>query len=76
MWRATDQLGFLEYSFIETVASMHPYYVIRAIGGALFLIGALIMAYNLAMTVMVGEREEPAARRPAPDTTPVPAPAE
>ena len=47
MWRAYTSLGFLEYSFVETVAAMHPFYVIRALGGALFLIGALIMAYNL-----------------------------
>ncbi|MBL6432646.1 MAG: cytochrome-c oxidase, cbb3-type subunit I, partial [Alphaproteobacteria bacterium] len=33
MWRAYNQLGFLEYSFIETVEAMHPFYVIRAIGG-------------------------------------------
>ncbi|WP_442865057.1 cytochrome-c oxidase, cbb3-type subunit I [Bosea sp. NBC_00550] len=51
MWRAYTALGFLEYSFIETVAAMHPFYVIRAMGGALFLIGALIMAFNLWMTV-------------------------
>jgi cytochrome c oxidase cbb3-type subunit 1 len=51
MWRAYTSLGFLEYSFIETVAAMKPYYVIRAMGGALFLIGALIMAFNLWMTV-------------------------
>src|SRR5581483_342861 len=30
MWRAYDSLGFLEYSFVETVAAMHPFYVIRA----------------------------------------------
>ena len=54
MWRAYTSLGFLEYSFIETVAAMHPYYVIRALGGALFLIGALIMAFNLWMTVRKG----------------------
>ena len=33
MWRAYDKLGFLQYSFIETVEAMHPYYTIRAIGG-------------------------------------------
>ena len=37
---------------------MHPFYVIRAAGGALFLLGALIMAYNLWMTVRVGEAED------------------
>jgi hypothetical protein len=57
MWRAYTSLGFLEYSFIETVEAMHPFYIIRALGGALFLIGALIMAYNLWMTVRVGEAE-------------------
>jgi cytochrome c oxidase cbb3-type subunit I len=51
MWRAYDSLGFLQYSFIETVEAMHPYYVIRAIGGILFLIGALIMAYNVWRTI-------------------------
>jgi cytochrome c oxidase cbb3-type subunit 1 len=50
MWRAYDGLGFLQYSFAETVDAMHPYYVIRATGGLLFLIGSLIMAYNLWMT--------------------------
>jgi hypothetical protein len=30
MWRAYTSLGFLEYSFVETVEAMHPYYVIRA----------------------------------------------
>ncbi|HEU0069766.1 MAG TPA: cytochrome-c oxidase, cbb3-type subunit I [Alphaproteobacteria bacterium] len=51
MWRAFDTLGFLQYSFAETVAAMHPFYVIRAGGGALFLAGALIMIYNLWRTV-------------------------
>ncbi|CDO59021.1 Cytochrome c oxidase subunit CcoN [Candidatus Phaeomarinobacter ectocarpi] len=50
MWRAYDELGFLEYSFVETVEAMHPFYVIRALGGALFVVGSLIMAYNLYKT--------------------------
>jgi cytochrome c oxidase cbb3-type subunit I len=51
MWRAYDKLGFLQYSFVETVEAMHPFYLVRATGGALFLIGALIMIYNLARTI-------------------------
>jgi cytochrome c oxidase cbb3-type subunit 1 len=54
MWRSYDELGFLQYSFIETVAAMHPFYIIRMMGGLLFLLGALIMVYNLRMTVKVG----------------------
>jgi cytochrome c oxidase cbb3-type subunit 1 len=67
MWRAYTSLGFLEYSFIETVEAMHPFYVIRAAGGGLFLIGSLIMAYNLWMTVRAGEVEvsSPIALQPA-----------
>ncbi|NJM55146.1 MAG: cytochrome-c oxidase, cbb3-type subunit I [Verrucomicrobiae bacterium] len=51
MWRAYDNLGFLQYSFIETVEAMKPYYVIRAFGGFLFLLGSLIMAYNIWRTI-------------------------
>jgi cytochrome c oxidase cbb3-type subunit 1 len=51
MWRAYDRLGFLQYSFAETVAAMHPYYLIRALGGALFLIGALLFVYNVWRTI-------------------------
>ncbi len=67
MWRSYTSLGFLEYSFIESVEAMHPFYIIRAAGGALFLIGALIMVYNLWMTVRVGEAEvqAPLALQPA-----------
>jgi len=55
MWRAYTSLGFLEYSFVETVEAMHPFYVIRAIGGLLFLSGALLMVYNLWKTVNSAE---------------------
>jgi cytochrome c oxidase cbb3-type subunit 1 len=51
MWRAYDSMGFLEYSFVETVEAMHPYYIIRAIGGALYLSGMLIMCYNCWKTI-------------------------
>jgi cytochrome c oxidase cbb3-type subunit 1 len=58
MWRAYDSLGFLQYSFVETVAAMHPYYVVRGFGGVLFLIGSLIMTYNLIRTIRGDVRDE------------------
>jgi cytochrome c oxidase cbb3-type subunit 1 len=64
MWRAYDTLGFLEYSFVETVEAMHPFYLIRALGGVLFLLGALIMAYNLRRTVRGDVRVESGAAQP------------
>ncbi|WP_331283242.1 cytochrome-c oxidase, cbb3-type subunit I [Futiania mangrovi] len=58
MWRAYDALGFLQYSFVETVEAMHPFYVIRAIGGLMFVAGSLIMAYNLWRTARGDLAEE------------------
>ncbi len=58
MWRAYDTLGFLQYSFIETVEAMHPYYVIRALGGLLFVVGSLIMVYNIYKTIKGDVAEE------------------
>ncbi|MBT5047328.1 MAG: cytochrome-c oxidase, cbb3-type subunit I [Rhodospirillaceae bacterium] len=65
MWRAYDQLGFLEYSFVESVEAMHPFYLIRATGGVLFLLGSLIMAYNLWRTARGDTRVEAGSVQPA-----------
>ena len=51
MWRAYNKFGFLEYNFSETVDALFPFYVIRAIGGLLYLTGALLMAYNVWRTI-------------------------
>lgn len=51
MWRAFDDYGNLQYSFAESVAAMHPYYAMRALGGAFFLTGMLVMGYNMTMTI-------------------------
>jgi cytochrome c oxidase cbb3-type subunit 1 len=69
MWRAYNDFGVLDYEFINTVESMHPFYIIRATGGALFVLGALIMVYNLWMTVAAQPEE-------ATDATAQPSPAE
>jgi len=51
MWRAYTDQGFLQYSFVETTDAMHPMYVIRALGGAMFVTGMLIMIFNIAKTL-------------------------
>jgi len=66
MWRSYTSLGFLEYSFVETVQAMHPFYVVRALGGLLFLTGALLMAWNLWKTVNSAVSAAPAGFRLAP----------
>jgi cytochrome c oxidase cbb3-type subunit 1 len=57
MWRAFDDYGNLQYSFAESVAAMHPFYVMRAVGGAFFLTGMVVMCYNMAMTIRKGNTE-------------------
>ncbi len=52
MWRAVNPDGMLTYSFIESVQAMHPFYVVRFLGGVLFLTGMLIMAFNVFKTVL------------------------
>jgi cytochrome c oxidase cbb3-type subunit 1 len=51
MWRAVNPDGTLVYSFVESVKATYPFYVIRLAGGALYLTGMLIMAWNVVMTV-------------------------
>ncbi|MCL4768435.1 MAG: cytochrome-c oxidase, cbb3-type subunit I [Hyphomicrobiaceae bacterium] len=74
MWRAYDSLGFLQYSFVESVEAMKPFYMIRALGGLLFVIGGLIMAYNVWRTVR-GDEPVDAMEQPriaaAPELRPV-----
>ena len=65
MWRTYDHLGFLQYSFVETVERMHIYYVARALGGVAFLAGGLVMAYNLWRTMRGDLREEAETAAPA-----------
>ena len=73
MAREYGEDGYLVYAFAEIVAAMKPYYAIRVVGGLLYLSGALIMVFNVWMTIIGRLREEapmsspkfnPAADRP------------
>ena len=68
MWRAYNEFGFLEYSFVETVEAKHVSYIIRSLGGLLYVLGSLIMVYNVIRTIR-GDVEltkaEKAARKAA-----------
>jgi cytochrome c oxidase cbb3-type subunit 1 len=52
MWRAVNDDGTLTYSFVESVKATFPYYVVRMVGGLLYLAGMLMMAYNTFKTVV------------------------
>ena len=58
MWREYGADGYLVYSFAEVVSAMFPMYVIRATGGLLYLSGAILMAFNIWMTIAGRLREE------------------
>jgi cytochrome c oxidase cbb3-type subunit 1 len=53
MWRTYTESGTLAYSFVDSLIEMRPYYIARAIGGLLFLVGACIGAYNIWMTITI-----------------------
>jgi cytochrome c oxidase cbb3-type subunit 1 len=72
MWREVDDQGFLVNSFADTVSAKFPMYVVRGLGGVLFLSGALIMVWNMWMTI----RGAKPADAPLPNATPTAVPAE
>jgi cytochrome c oxidase cbb3-type subunit I/II len=54
MWKQFTEEGTLAFQFLETVTHILPLYILRSIGGLLYLIGMFIMIYNLAKTVKAG----------------------
>ena len=52
MWRAFNDEGYLKYpEFIETVVRLVPFYWVRLFGGSLYLIGMLMLVFNMAKTI-------------------------
>ena len=66
MWRAVNADGTLTYSFIESVERTYPFYYVRLLGGAMFLTGMLLMAYNVWKTVGAGRTADADDAIPAP----------
>ncbi|GAA5315597.1 MAG: cytochrome-c oxidase, cbb3-type subunit I [Candidatus Pelagadaptatus aseana] len=62
MWRAFNADGTLTYSFVESVEASYPGYFVRILGGAFFLIGMLLMAYNTYRTLTSDEDEVASAQ--------------
>jgi len=55
MWKEFTEDGFLRYNFLETVLRLVPMYQLRAIGGALYVTGIVIMLFNLYKTAKIGQ---------------------
>lgn len=68
MWKDFTPEGQLKWQFMDTVTKMMPFYIARALGGTLYLVGAIVMTYNLIKTIKVGtfleveEAEAPALK--------------
>lgn len=56
MWKEFNPDGFLTYqNFLETTTKILPMYMMRAVGGGLYLVGVFIMVYNLLKTAAAGK---------------------
>ena len=58
MWRAVSPDGTLTYTFVEGVKATYPFYVIRLLGGLLYLAGMLIMTWNVWKTIASGRAQD------------------
>ncbi|MEE9494569.1 MAG: cytochrome-c oxidase, cbb3-type subunit I [Gammaproteobacteria bacterium] len=58
MLRSFDEFGNLAYTFVETVVFLHKPYVVRAVGGAFFVAGMILMTFNIAMTIRQSKVEK------------------
>ena len=66
MWRAEQPGGGLEYpNFIETLVKLEPMYWTRLVGGSLYVIGLIMMTWNLIMTARLGTATETTVEVPA-----------
>jgi len=54
MWKDFTPEGQLKWQFMDTVTKMMPFYIARALGGTLYLVGAVVMTYNLIKTIKIG----------------------
>ena len=58
MWRAVEADGTLTYTFIESLKATYPYYGVRLLGGAIFLSGMFVMAWNVWKTIVTPLTDE------------------
>lgn len=67
MWKEFRPDGMLMYgNFLDTVTAIMPMYVMRAIGGTLYVAGALVLVYNIYKTIKAGQTiEDEYAEAPA-----------
>ncbi len=65
-WKEFTPEGQLKYQFLETVTQMRPFYLMRGVGGTLYLLGVFMMLYNLVKTIKSGKMVNDEAAEAAP----------
>jgi cytochrome c oxidase cbb3-type subunit 1 len=66
MWRAVNDQGLLANpAFMDIVNRLDPFYWMRLLGGVLYLVGALMMTWNIMRTISGSRETRTAAPEPA-----------
>lgn len=60
MWRAVNADGTLTYAFIDSVSASYAGYTVRLLGGILYVIGMLVMGYNVYRTLRLAQTDSTA----------------
>lgn len=55
MWKSVNTDGTLLYTFMESLVGNYPYWQLRTISGAIFIVGMLVFVFNFVMTVVKGK---------------------
>ncbi len=72
MWRATNPDGTLMYpGFVETLLAIRPMYIVRFLGGTLYLVGFVLMIWNLLKTMAGKQAVVASTEVVVPDAVPV-----
>ncbi|WP_028357899.1 cytochrome-c oxidase, cbb3-type subunit I [Brackiella oedipodis] len=69
MWRSVEPDGTLTYSFVQALSAKHILYFVRFSGGALYLLGIILMFVNMIMTMKGNKAINPAVPAPAESMT-------
>ena len=58
MWRAVNADGTLTYAFIDSISASYAGYAVRLLGGILYVIGMIVMGYNVYKTIRQSQTDE------------------
>ena len=66
MWKALTPEGTLKYTFMETLVKNYPYWHVRSLAGAIFIVGMVVFVLNVLLTIQKGRALEAGGKSAAP----------